>query len=258
LRDLGRQEQVTLYVVLLTAFAILLYRYSGQVDIVVGSPLANRSRHEFENVMGFFVNTMPLRIDLRGNPTFSELLQRAQRVTLGASEHEDLPLARLVGELGPERRLNRNPLFQVEFALLTPDHNPASYGYGLDSPVQYRHRLGELTVTPQDVEGGVARFDIAVFLWDLPHTVSGVIEYSAELFDQPTIRNVIAGFESLLSRAAAAPDSTVDSLVEHVRKTDRIRDESAGVVYNQASRRRLMEGKRGAARSRGKKDGHEG
>jgi len=256
LRDLGRQQGVTLYVVLLTAFHILLHRYSGQLDIIVGSPLANRGRQELENLIGFFVNTLPLRIDLTGNPTFRELLQRVQRVTLGAAQHEDLPLARLVSALRPERHLNRNPLFQVEFALLTPDHNPAVYGYGLQSPVQCSHRLCDLTVKPQDVEGGIARFDISIFLWDLPDMLSGVLEYSAELFDQSTITGMLACFEDLLGRAVAAPDSTLDDLVEHVRKTDRLRSESAGTAYDQSSHRKLLEVKRNAARGRGKQGGH--
>ncbi len=114
---LGQQEGVTLFITLLAAFQVLLSRYTQQEDIAIGSPIANRNRSEIEGLIGFFVNSLVLRTDLSGNPTFRELLNRVKEVALGAYAHQDLPFEKLVEELHPERNLNQNPLFQVVFAL---------------------------------------------------------------------------------------------------------------------------------------------
>ena len=117
LETLSQQEGVTLFMTLLAAFQTLLYRYTQQEDIAIGSPIANRNRSEIEGLIGFFVNSLVLRTDLSGNPTFRELLNRVREVALGAYAHQDLPFEKLVEELHPERNLNQNPLFQVVFAL---------------------------------------------------------------------------------------------------------------------------------------------
>jgi non-ribosomal peptide synthetase component F len=126
LRTLARREGVTLYMTLLAAFQVLLHRYSGQSDIVVGSPIANRTHIEIEKLIGFFVNTLVLRGDLSGNPTFCELLQRVRHVALDAYDHQDLPFERLVEELEPDRHLNRTPFFQVMFQLRSGDEGDPS------------------------------------------------------------------------------------------------------------------------------------
>ena len=127
LHALSRQAEVTVATTLLAAFQVLLGRYSGQTDIAVGSPIANRTRLELENLVGFFVNTLVMRTDLSGNPTFREVLARVNEVALGAYEHQDLPFEQLVGELEPERDFSRNPLFQIVFAFQNIPRETAAF-----------------------------------------------------------------------------------------------------------------------------------
>src|SRR5262249_59264239 len=117
LRALAREGGSTLFMVLLSGFAALLHRYTGSADLVIGTPIANRTRSELEGLIGFFANTLALRLDLAGDPPFSELLGRVREVTLGAYAHQDLPFEKLVEELHPQRSLSHNPLFQVMFVV---------------------------------------------------------------------------------------------------------------------------------------------
>jgi hypothetical protein len=117
LKQLSLEERATLFMTLLAAFKVLLWRYTNQDDIVVGSPIANRTRAETEDLIGFFVNTLVLRTSLAGNPTFRDLLKRVKEVALGAYDHQDVPFERLVEDLKPDRDPGRNPLFQVSFVL---------------------------------------------------------------------------------------------------------------------------------------------
>ena len=117
LKTLSREVGATLYMTLLATFQLLLHRYTNRDDILVGSPIAGRNRPEIENIIGFFVNTIVLRSDFSGNPTFRELLSRVREIALGAYEHQDLPFEKLVEELKPERSLGHNPLVQVLFSL---------------------------------------------------------------------------------------------------------------------------------------------
>src|SRR5207248_3067512 len=122
LKALSRSHDVTLYMTLLAAFQTLLYRYTGQDDIAVGSPIAGRNRSEIEGLIGFFVNTLVLRSNLAGNPTSRELLARVRQVALGAYAHQDIPFEKLVEELQPERNLSYSPLFQVMINMITAEH----------------------------------------------------------------------------------------------------------------------------------------
>src|SRR6185312_4054994 len=116
LKTLGNANRASLFMTLLAAFKVLLHRLSGETDIAVGSPIANRTRSELEGLIGFFVNTLVLRTDVSGDPTFIELLAREREMALGAFGHQDMPFEKLVEELQPERDLSHNPLFQILFA----------------------------------------------------------------------------------------------------------------------------------------------
>ncbi|MEA5601600.1 non-ribosomal peptide synthetase [Nostoc sp. UHCC 0252] len=205
---LGQQEGVTLFITLLAAFQALLYRYTQQEDIAIGSPIANRNRSEIEGLIGFFVNSLVLRTDLSGNPTFRELLSRVKEVALGAYSHQDLPFEKLVEELHPERNLNQNPLFQVVFAL---QNAPMT---ALELP--------NLTLSPLPFETETTRFDLEFHLWE-PNTqnglwadssegISGFVIYSTDLFDDVTITRMLGHFQILLEGIVANPEERIAHL----------------------------------------------
>ncbi|MBI1790828.1 MAG: amino acid adenylation domain-containing protein [Acidobacteria bacterium] len=203
-RTLSHREGTTLFMTLLAAFQALLGRYSGQEDIVVGSPVAGRNRAELEGLIGFFVNSLVLRGDLSGDPTFRELLGRVRETALGAYAHQDLPFEMLVEQLRPERDTSRNPLFQVMFQLFStpPPDQP-------DEPEK-----PEEEAPPAELDGnrGTAVFDLALHLWDDTRQVSGGIEYSTELFDGATVRRMTVHFARLLEAAVADPDRRLSEL----------------------------------------------
>jgi amino acid adenylation domain-containing protein len=189
LRGLSRREGATPFMTLLAALQALLGRYTGQADVSVGSPVANRNRAETEGLIGFFVNTLVLRTDLSGNPTFRELLGRVRAVALGAYAHQDLPFEQLVGALQPERDLSRSPLFQVLFVLQ-------------NAPLPAL-RLGQLTLSPVEVEGGTAKFDLTLSLMDTGQGLEGALEYNTDLFDAATVARMAEHFQTLLAGIAA-------------------------------------------------------
>lgn len=244
LRRLARREGATLFVTLLAAFKVLLHRGTGQNDLVVGSTFANRNRRELQDLIGFFVNTLPLRTQLAGDLSFRALLQRVRETVLGAAANQELPLAKLVQELQPERDSSRNPLYQIVFDLLTPDLNPAVYGYGLSAGVTETLELAGLKVTPLDVEYGIARFDLAVFIWDLPAGLQGAFEYSTDLFEPATIARLAENFASLLGFIVNAPDARLRALVEQLDATDRQQQKSSEKTYQAAVHQRLKLSKR--------------
>ncbi len=198
LRALSRHEGTTLFMTLLTAFNILLHRYTGQDDLIVGTPIANRNRLEIEGLIGFFVNTLAMRTDLSGNPTFRGLLRRLREVCLGAYAHQDLPFERLVEELHLERNLGRNPLFQVMFVL----QNTSLQTVGLPG----------LTLSPVEIDSGTAHFDLTLHIADTDRGLIATFAYNKDLFEDATIALMLGHFTTLLEAVVANPEGRVSDL----------------------------------------------
>ena len=198
LKALGQREGVTLYMTLLAAFQGLLYRYTGQDDIAVGSPIANRNRAEIEGLIGFFVNNLVMRTDFSGDPSFRELLGRVKEVTLGAYGHQDLPFEKLVEELQPGRDLSRNPVFQVVFALQNAPRSELE--------------LDGLTVERFGVEIRTTRFDLEVHCWEEPGGLVTWFISNADLFDGQTMERMLSHFKVLLEGIVADPDQRISAL----------------------------------------------
>ncbi len=198
LKALGRRENVTLFMTLLAAFKVLLARYSGQDDLVVGSPIAGRNRVDLEGLIGFFVNTLALRTDLSGDPTFRELLGRIRESTLDVFAHKDLPLAKLVEELKPGRSSNQTPLFQVLFAL--------EY---LETPSL---RLPGLVFEPMEFDFNWAKFDLSLTVSERSGGLRASFNYDTDLFDEGTIRRMAGHYQRLLEGIVADPGQPISQL----------------------------------------------
>ncbi len=192
IKQLSQQEGATLFMTLLAAFQTLLYRYTGQEDILVGSPIANRNRAELDQLIGCFVNTLVLRTNLEGNPTFTELLGRVRKVAIEAYNHQDLPFEKLVEALQPNRDLSYNPLFQVMFVL----HNPAANSIW----------------KTEELETGTAKFDICLSMIDSEEGLTGFIEYSTDIFNPDTINRLLVHFQTLLESIVAKPQDKISEL----------------------------------------------
>jgi amino acid adenylation domain-containing protein len=198
LRALATAEGATLFMLLLAAWQTLLLRYTGQDDLVVGTPIANRTRKEIEPLIGFFVNTLVLRGDLSGDPPFRELLRRVRETTLGAYAHQDLPFERLVEELQPERDLSRNPLFQVLFALQ-------------NAPEEHLELAG-LKLTWQWVDSTTAKFDLMLWTHEEQGEIVLLLEYATDLFRASTVERMRDHLAALLDGILAAPDAPLSAL----------------------------------------------
>ncbi|PSF37371.1 non-ribosomal peptide synthetase [Aphanothece hegewaldii CCALA 016] len=205
LKQLSRQQGVTLFMTLLTAFNILLHRYSGQDDVVIGSPIANRNWTETEGLIGFFVNTLILRNNLSGNPTFLELLKQVKEVTSGAYKHQDLPFAFLVEELQPERNLSHNPLFGVMFQF----QNEA---YQLQNSNTPELAIPNLQLEQYWIEPEFTKFDLTWHLIERETGFLGVIEYSTDLFKTETITRMFQHFQQLLLEIIINPQKRLSEL----------------------------------------------
>jgi len=198
LKELSRREGATLFMTLLAAFSTLLYRYSGQRDILVGTPIANRNRAETESLIGFFVNTLIFRTRLSEQMTFRELLVQVREVALEAYAHQDLPFEKLVEELQPERSLSHSPVFQVMLDLQNaPMHDLELHG---------------LRLTPLPFDSLMAKFDLVMTVGETDGRLSGQLEYNTDLFDAATIERLGRHLEHLLEAAVSNPDEQVSRL----------------------------------------------
>ena len=198
LQALARQENVSLFMLLLAVFQVLLLRCSGQTDLCIGTPVANRERVELESLIGFFVNTLVLRTDLSGEPTFRELLPRVRSICLNGYAHQALPFEQIVEALQPERSMSHTPIFQVMFSLQ-------------NAPRQAQQLPG-LTVNPLDIHSGTSKFDLSLIMSEDEQGISGGFEYSSDLFEPDTIRRMTGHFEVLLAAVAANPDESIHVL----------------------------------------------
>jgi amino acid adenylation domain-containing protein len=198
LRELSQSEGVTLFMTLLAGFQVLLHRYSGQDDILVGSPIAGRVRAEFEPLIGLFVNSLVLRTDLSGDPTVKELLGRVRETCLGAFTHQDLPFEQLVDELQPERDLSHNPLFQVIFLLDNAQQNDVNQN-GL--------RWSQLPV-----ESAIAKFDIILEVIDRGQRLLLIASYDTDVFEGATIGRMLRHLEGILEGMTTDPYQQISEL----------------------------------------------
>ncbi len=218
LRSLGRERGATLFMTVLAAFAVLLQRHSGEDDLVVGTPTANRDRPELEGLIGFFVNSLALRIGLAGDPSFPELLGRVREMLLGAYAHQDLPFEKLVEELQPERSLAHSPLFQVMLVL----QGQEAAGSVLELP--------GLTLRPEARPHEISKFDLTLTVDDTPAGLFCQWRYNVELFDAATIDRMAERFRILVEGIAAQPDRPLSGLplLEDAERQQLLREWSRG------------------------------
>jgi acyl carrier protein len=199
LSALGRRQGCTLYMVLLAAFNALIGRRAGKLDIVIGSPIANRNHAETEALIGPFMNTLALRTDLRGDPPFTELLARVRKTCLDSYAHQDLPFERLVAELQPARATRHSPVFQVMFILQNTPTPTAEAG-----DVKFRHF---------DIDAGSSKLDLTLNLEQNPDGGADAwFEYSTDLFDRSTIVRFVEEFERVLQHVVSGPECRVSEL----------------------------------------------
>ncbi|MCC6809188.1 MAG: SDR family NAD(P)-dependent oxidoreductase, partial [Deltaproteobacteria bacterium] len=202
LNTLSQSEGATLYMTLLAAFDVLLARYSGQDDLVVGSPIANRQYEATEPLIGFFVNTLCMRADLSGNPSFRALLRNVKETALEAYAHQDLPFEKLVEVLNPERSTARSPVFQVMFTLQNAPDGGREFSPGLTLE-------GLAASSGQTVQ---SKFDLTLALSENQGRLQGVIEYATDLFDRETIERLVGHYQKLLGAIAKNPDQQIGAL----------------------------------------------
>ncbi|HEX5883448.1 MAG TPA: amino acid adenylation domain-containing protein, partial [Pyrinomonadaceae bacterium] len=198
LKSLCKAEGATLFMTLLAAFKVLLYRYTGQEDLIVGSPIANRHHRELEGLIGFFVNTLAMRTHLSGNPTFRELLKRVRETALGAYAHQDLPFEYLVEQLHPDRDLSHSPLVQVVLVVQnTPERTV---------------ELPGLVVTPLSYQAETSKFDLTLYVDNPGSELQGTFEYNTDLFDRETIERMAQHLQTLLEGIVVDPSTRISEL----------------------------------------------
>ena len=189
LKGLSQREGVTLFMTFVAAFQLLMSKYSHQEEVAIGTDVANRNRGETEGLIGFFVNQLVLRNDLRGEPTFQELMKQVREVTLGAYEHQDMPFEKLVEELQPERDLSRAPLFQVKLVMQNAPRKEL--------------KLDDLELEKFEMEVVQAKYDLSVFLEEKDGVIQGEMEYACELFDSISIERMVGHWRQMLNSVVA-------------------------------------------------------
>jgi Condensation domain len=198
LKELSRSSGATLFMTLLAGFKTLLYRETGQEDLLIGTAIAGRNRSETEGLIGFFINTLALRTDLSGAPKFTDLLAQVKRVALGAYAHQDLPFDKLVEDLQPERSASRAPIVQVTFGLMNAPRTELE--------------LPGLTFSALGIERETGRYDVTLWMSEVGGQLSGTWRYMTELYDLETIERLTGRFETLLRSVVAQPEARLHTL----------------------------------------------
>ncbi|WP_139488136.1 non-ribosomal peptide synthetase [Brevibacillus dissolubilis] len=193
LRRLSEGHDATLFMTLLSVYMLLLWNYTQQTDLTIGTPIANRNRTEIENLIGFFVNTLVLRSDLSGNPTFAELLAQVKTTALDAYSHQDIPFEAVVDALDLERSMSYSPLFQVMFVLQ-------------ESLTNVSNKLGDLSISQVEYDFKISKFDLTLDLQETGQGLEGFIEYNSDLFDRTTIQRFSRHYLNLLKRVVENPE----------------------------------------------------
>lgn len=237
LKRVSREQGTTLFMTLLAAFDILLCYSTKQTDIVVGTPVAGRMRAETEPLIGFFINTLVLRSDLSGDPTFAELLRRVKNDTLGALAHQDVPFEKLVEEFQPERNLSYTPLFQVAFTL---QKGGANIGFTLPG----------LTLSPIGTGRGTAQYDVTLNMLDADNKeLYNTLEYDADLYDEGTIARLLERLELVLYQIVANPSTRLSEILARLAAMDAEKEKANEQQYEDFFTRKLAQTKRRGIRA---------
>lgn len=236
LKTFGQQEGVTLFTVLLAAFKVVLHYHAEQVDIVVGTDVANRNRVELEGLIGFFVNQLALRTDLSGDPDFREVLQRVHRVSLDAFTHQDLPFDKLIEVLNPQRNLSHTPVFQAKFVLQAPLE-----------PLQ----IPGLSIEFLESDSGTAKFDLLLNVWETNEGLRGLFMYSKDIFNDATTARMLAHFETVLQIVTENPQTPLSAFVEKLAAADKAQATLQKSRLTTTSKHKLQERKRNPVKVKG-------
>jgi len=234
LEELARQQGVTLFMLLLTAFAIVLAHRTGETDVVVGAHAANRNTENTENLIGFFVNMLVMRIDLSGNPTLSELLMKVKAMALGAYAHQDLPFEKLVDELSPKRELDRHPLFNIVFAL--------------ENEVAGENQLS--SANPLADLAGNSVFDLSLTITNSGAELRGSLLYKIDLFEASSVARLANACQQVV--ASFRPETRLQSLFETLDSLEREEHGHKAAELRSAGLRRLQARRSANARSSGR------
>jgi hypothetical protein len=237
IQRLSRAEGATIYMTLLTAFSILLHRYSGQEEMIIGTAVAGRTRAETEELIGIFINMLPIRVDLRGVPSYRELLERVREVTVRGYAYQEVPIERIIKEVGVGRRAGHTPLFQVAF--------------GIQNTIGDEIALPGLELRPYPFEHEAVRYDLTVWVEESAKGMWASWTYRTDLFDEATIAGMHDHFEQLLISIIERPDAEIN-LIEMLTSAQRERQVSAAREWEGLSMSKL----RGAGRKPIRVAGH--